>query len=149
MHDPARATGLAQAVSVREKRSKAGQVQLHRPGMKRGVELLRPELASPAVMVSPAHCQAHPGLPELGKSGQGGEGVAGNDSPVLEPKIEQVAIDDQVARHIGHPLEEAMEGNGDAGCSLAEVRIGDNDHVLGEHDPNMALGARVASQCPD
>ena len=61
-----------------------------------------------------------------------------NHRPVLEPEVEQIAVDEQRVAQIGYGIEEAVE-RGDGGAwHLTQVGVGDDDHARcwGGHAPS-------------
>ena len=78
------------------------------------------------------------------------EVFAGNHGAVLEPEVEQVAVDEEVVARLRHTLEKRVERGLDGDRNLAEMRIGDDDDPprgakgggrSGRHGPQARSGA--------
>src|SRR5690348_18510941 len=63
--------------------------------------------------------------------GDGAEVTPRNHGPVLEPEVEQIAVDDERAAEIRDGIEKAMERRDDRGRDLSEMRVGDDEDARG------------------
>jgi len=54
-----------------------------------------------------------------------------DDRPVLEPEVEQVAVDEEGIPEVRHRVEEAVKRGRDRGRDLAEMSVRDDDHTGG------------------
>src|ERR1041384_3007276 len=52
-----------------------------------------------------------------------------DDGAILEPEIEQVAVDHHGVSGVGHRFEKAMKCGGDRGWHLSEMRVGHDEHA--------------------
>jgi hypothetical protein len=59
------------------------------------------DLAAPAIMISCNHDDGDAGITKVGERGKHAKGRARNDTLPLEPKLEEVAIDDERSRAPG------------------------------------------------
>jgi hypothetical protein len=66
------------------------------------------------------------------------EVLSGNDRAILEPEIEQIAIDQEMIVGLGDRREKPVKRGGRGGWNLAEVRIGHHDDAFrwGRHAPS-------------
>src|SRR5207249_4691058 len=109
-------------------------------------------VAAPAVVIAAHERDRHAARPQGVELRDGAEVTARDDRAVLEPEIEQVAVDEKGVAEIGHRVEESVKRDGDRGRDLAEMSVGDDDHTGGGegHGP-QARNRGEASQalcCP-
>ena len=90
-------------------------------------------------MVPPEHLHPHPLLGQDGQLGEGLEGTAGDDGPVLEPEVEQVTHDEQPVAKRGHGVEELVERFLVPDVGRPQVRIAHHHHTFAAHAPIMLL----------
>src|SRR5205807_9555501 len=69
----------------------------------------------------------------------GAEVASRDHRPVLEPEIEQVAVDEEGLTQVGDGLEEAMERRLDRGWDLSQMGVGNDEHA-GGHGPQARSG---------
>ena len=110
-----------------------GERQGHAGGMERRGDLAAPERAAPAVVVGPGQGQGHARPPHTIQRREHREGLARDHGGILEPAVDQVAVDHQVASDVGHRLQEPEERAGRLPGAGAQVRVGDHDRGIGEH----------------
>src|SRR5213082_1586596 len=58
---------------------------------------------------------------------------------VLEPEVEQVAVDEERVAQIGHGVEEGVKTGLDCGRDLSQVSVGDHEHARGWHGPKVGI----------
>jgi hypothetical protein len=76
---------------------------------------------------------------------ESGEGGTGNHGTVLEPELEEVAVDHQVLGNVGHVLEEAVERCLDLGRGKTEMSVGDDE---GDGWHGRSIGGRTGHRQP-
>ena len=91
-----------------------------------------PEVAAPAIVVSPDHHDRHPPA-EPGQRGRHVEAAARDDPAVGEPEVEQVAVDEQAIAQVGDRLEKRQQRLLDRGRRSAEVGVGHDDERMAQH----------------
>lgn len=120
---------LGHTIAVRDERSAPRDVHLRAARVKRDPEILRQEVPAPAIVVAPDQGDRNVAGPESVELRKALEMAARDDPSILEPKIEQVAVDEEGVPEIGHCVEEAVEGRLHRRRSLAQVGIGHDDHA--------------------
>ena len=118
---------LQQAVSVRHVGVPSGDLRAKRTVQELHADLLAEKAAGPAVVVSADEPRSHSGVHDIGEPAKNGEVAAKHDTPVLEPEIEQVTVDEQVLRPPGEPFEELEKRPLAVRRYLPDVHIGDDD----------------------
>src|SRR2546429_4718129 len=98
------------------------------------------EVAAPAVVVAAYERDRHAAGPQGVELRDGAEVTARDHRAVLEPEIEQVAVDEERVAQIGHRVEEPVKRDSDRGRDLAEMSVGDDDQSVGGTGPGPKLG---------
>src|SRR6266566_5095957 len=127
-------------------------VELGFPRMEGDAQVVNEEVAAPAVVVAAYERDRHAAGPQGVELRDGAEVTARDHRAVLEPEIEQVAVDEERVAQVGHRVEEPVKRDSDRGRDLAEMSVGDDDHTGGGegHGP-QARNRGEASQalsCP-
>src|SRR5213596_3827742 len=143
---------LGQPVAVGHERAASRHVELGFPRMEGDAQVVDEKVAAPAVVIAAHERDRHAARPQGVELRDGAKVTARDDRAVLEPEIEQVAVDEKGVAEIGHRVEESVKRDGDRGRDLAEMSVGDDDHTGGGegHGP-QARNRGEASQalcCP-
>src|SRR5207244_4461193 len=64
---------------------------------------------------------------------------------ILEPEIEQVAVDEEGLAQVGNGLQEAVERGLDRGRDLSQMGVGDDEHA-GGHGPKLGAAPERRKQ---
>src|SRR3989442_665343 len=152
VHEAGAPVLLGQPVAVGHEGAASRHVELGSPRMEGDAEVVNEEAAAPAVVVAAYEHDRHAAGPQGVELRDGAEVTARDHRAVLEPEIEQVAVDEERVAEIGHRVEESVKRDGDRGRDLAEMSVGDDDHTRGGggHGP-QARNRGEASQalcCP-
>src|SRR5438270_6956730 len=152
VHDTGAPVLLGQPIAVGYAGAASRHVELGFPRMEGDAQVVDEEVAAPAVVVAAHERDRHAARPQGVELRDGAEVTARDHRPVLEPEIEQVAVDEERVAEIGHRVEEPVKRDGDRGRDLAEMSVGDDDHTGGGegHGP-QARNRGEASQalsCP-
>src|SRR5437667_145649 len=131
VHDAGAPVLLGQPVAVGHEGAASRHVELGFPRMEGDAQIVDEEVASPTVVVAAHERDRHAARPQGVELRDGAEVTARDHRAVLEPEIEQVAVDEERVAEIGHRVEEAVKRDGDRGRDLAEMSVGDDDHTRG------------------
>jgi len=132
---------LPESVAVGDEGPESSQAHANRVLVNVEPDLVGEEASSPPVVVASDEVHPHTPVHQGGEPTQHPCGPSGNDAPVLEPEIEEIAIEDQVTGpglgvvepgvKVGHPLR----GGG------SEVQVtGHEGDGRDDHGPNVAAG---------
>jgi len=112
-------------------------------------QVVNEKVAAPAVVVAAHERDGHAAGPQGLQLRDRAEVAARDYRAVLEPEIEQVAVDEERVPEIRHRVEETVKHGRDRGRDLAEMRVGDDDHAGGweRHGP-QARNRGEAPQAP-
>src|SRR2546427_3364114 len=143
---------LGQPVAVGQEAGPSRHVELGFPRMEGDAQVVNEEVTAPAVVVAAYERDRHAAGPQGVEFRDGAEVTARDHRAVLEPEIEQVAVDEERVAEIGHRVEEPVKRDSDRGRDLAEMSVGDDDHTGGGegHGPqarNRGLASQALS-CP-
>src|SRR5213596_1890922 len=58
---------------------------------------------------------------------------------VLEPEIEQVAVDEERVAQLGHGIEEGVEAGLERRRDLSQMSVGDDEHARGGHGGKLGI----------
>jgi len=152
VHDPGAPVLLGQPVAVGHEGAASRHVELGFPRMEGDAQVVNEEVTAPAVVVAAYERDRHAAGPQGVEFRDGAEVTARDHRAVLEPEIEQVAVDEERVAEIGHRVEEPVKRDSDRGRDLAEMSVGDDDHTGGGegHGPqarNRGLASQALS-CP-
>ena len=152
VHDTGAPVLLGQPVAMGHEGAASRHVELGFPRMEGDAQVVDEEVAAPAVVVAAHERDRHAARPQSVELRDGAEVTAQDHRAVLEPEIEQVAVDEERVAEIGHRVEESVKRDSDRGRDLAEMSVGDDDHTGGGrgHGP-QARNRGEASQalcCP-
>src|SRR5947208_2391807 len=152
VHDTGAPVLLGQPIAVGYEGAASRHVELGFPRMEGDAQVVDEEVAAPAVVVAAHERDRHAARPQGVELRDGGEVTARDHRAVLEPEIEQVAVDEERVAEIGHRVEEPVKRDGDRGRDLGEMSVSDDDHTSGGegHGP-QARNRGEASQalsCP-
>src|SRR2546422_2314302 len=131
VHDTGAPVLLGQPVAVGYEGAASRHVELGFPRMEGDAQVVDEEVAAPAVVIAAHERDRHAARPQGVELRDGAEVTARDDRAVLEPEIEQVAVDEKGVAEIGHRVEESVKRDGDRGRDLAEMSVGDDDHTRG------------------
>src|SRR5213083_2757539 len=143
---------LGQPVAVGHERAASRHVELGFPRMKGDAQVVDEKVAAPPIVVAAHERDGHAARPQGVELRDRAEVTARDHRAVLEPEVEQVAVDEQRVSEIRHRVEEAVKRDCDRGGDLAEMRVGDH-HNAGRwegHGPqarNRGEGSQALS-CP-
>jgi hypothetical protein len=84
----------------------------HRLVMQVQANLLRKVGACPPVMVAANEVNAHPRIHQCGQMPKNARVISGNGVPVFEPEVEEVPIQDKMARAVCRIIEPRMDRSG-------------------------------------
>src|SRR5256885_1892401 len=151
-HEAGAPVWLGQPVAVGHEGAASRHVELGFPRMEGDAQVVNEEVAAPAVVVAAYERDRHAAGPQGVELRDGAEVTARDHRAVLEPEIEQVAVDEERVAQVGHRVEEPVKRDSDRGRDLAEMSVGDDDHTGGGegHGP-QARNRGEASQalsCP-
>jgi acyl-CoA thioester hydrolase len=117
-------------------------------------EVTLPEVAAPAVVVAADHHDRH-GVPEPRQRRRDVKSAARDDTGVSEPKIEEVAVDEQAIAERRDGVEKCEQPLLDDGGRRAEVGVGDDDETVSEDrarhgakDGRAAMGEQAVTGAP-
>lgn len=96
MQQSGQKTPLYQTVAVRHVGIPTGDSQVHRPAVKVGSDLFRPEIQSPAIVISADDGYLWSPIHEAGNRLDRPERSPRDYRPVLEPELEQIAVDKEM-----------------------------------------------------
>src|SRR6266567_6539595 len=152
VHEAGAPVLLGQSVAVDHEGAASRHVELGFPRMEGDAQVVNEEVAAPAVVVAAYERDRHAAGPQGVELRDGAEVTARDHRAVLEPEIEQVAVDEERVAQVGHRVEEPVKRDSDRGRDLAEMSVGDDDHTGGGegHGP-QARNRGEASQalsCP-
>src|SRR5438093_10936364 len=143
---------LGQPVAVGHEGAASRHVELGFPRMEGDAQIVDEEVAAPAVVIAAHKRDRHAARPQGVELRDGAEVTARDHRAVLEPEIEQVAVDEERVAEIGHRVEEPVKRDSDRGRDLAEMSVGDDDHTGGGggHGPQARNRAEAsqALSCP-
>ena len=121
---PVPEVSLSQPVAVGEEHGPAEKLDPDRLLMEFHSDAVAEEAAPPPVVVATHEQDRHTGLHEVGKRGQHPHMFGEHDPAVLEPEVEEVAVDDQAASRfldVEQPAPECFFG---VGRDRAKVYVG-------------------------
>ena len=130
-----------EAVTVVDGSRKPAEREIGAVGVKGCSQLLPPERAPPTIVVAANDREADTGPPNTGERFERGEGGARDHGTVLEPELEEVAVDHQVVGDARYVIEKAVKCFLDFGWGEADVGIGD-DEGDGRHARSIDAGPR-------
>lgn len=139
VHRPSTQPLLGDSIAVTDQCAKPGQRELNRSGVKGGAQFPSPEASAPPVMIASRDRQHHALVSQRAQRREGLECVARNHRAVLEPEIEQVAVDHQMAGDVGNDGEEATERLCRRRRRFTEMGIGHNDSGIGGHGEQYTI----------
>lgn len=122
VHDCCRPVLLGEAVAMYRQDGFLAQLEAGAMRMKRDIELVPPERAAPPVMIATDH-HDRDSLSERGQCSYHMESGTRNDPAVLEPEIEEIAIDEETVAEVGNPLQEGNQRLLDGMGRGTEVRV--------------------------
>src|SRR5213592_2014556 len=152
VHDTGAPVLLGQPVAVSHERAASGHVELGFPRMEGDAQVVDEKVAAPPIVVAAHERDGHAARPQGVELRDRAEVTARDHRAVLEPEVEQIAVDEQRVSEIRHRVEEAVKRDCDRGGDLAEMRVGDH-HNAGRwegHGPqarNRGEGSQALS-CP-
>src|SRR5206468_3046115 len=115
VHDTGAPVLLGQPVAVGYEGTASRHVELGFPRMEGDAQVVDEEVAAPAVVIAAHERDRHAARPQGVELRDGAEVTARDDRAVLEPEIEQVAVDEKGVAEIGHRVEESVKRDGDRG----------------------------------
>src|SRR5213592_1881841 len=113
VHDAGAPVLLGQPVAVGHEGAASRHVELGFPRMEGDAQIVDEEVASPTVVVAAHERDRHAARSQGVELRDGAEVTARDHRAVLEPEIEQVAVDEERVAEIGHRVEEAVKRDGD------------------------------------
>ncbi len=123
LQDPVREVAPAQAVAMSDEGSHSRQIPYHRASLEREPDVFRQEFAAPPIMVPPHEGHGKTPIDEIGERSEGSRVSAWNDRAVLEPEVEQIAVEDQFGRTVCGVLQPAHEHSLGLGSYGPEVNV--------------------------
>ena len=120
---------LGQPVAVGHEGAAPRHVELGFSRMEGDPQIVNEKVAAPAVMVAAHERDGYATGPQGMQLRDRAEVTARDDRAVLEPEVEQVAVDEERVPEIRHGLEETVKRGCDRGRDLAEMCVGDDDHA--------------------
>src|SRR2546427_163045 len=143
---------LGQPVAVGHERAASRHVELGFSRMEGDAQVVGEKVAAPPIVVAADEREGHAAGPQRVELRDRAEVTARDYRAVLEPEVEQVAVDEERVPEIRHRVEETVKRDSDRGRDLAEMSVGDDDHTGGGegHGP-QARNRGEASQalsCP-
>src|SRR2546423_7281804 len=129
VHQRAGPVLLGPSVAVHHERAAPAEVQLRFAAEKLDAQVLAKEAATPAVVVAAHERDGNAPCPNGLQFRDGREMFARDHGVVLEPKVEQVAREDQVIPRLRDLIEERVKGGADGRRHLTEVGVCDHDHT--------------------
>ena len=127
MHQPCAPVLLGEPVAVGHERAPAGELHLGLARVERDPQVVNQEIAAPAVVVPAYERDRDAATPERVELGDGAEMTTRNHGAVLEPEVEQIAVDDERVSQVRDLVDEAMEKRADRGGSLSKMSVGDDE----------------------
>src|SRR5206468_606583 len=131
MHHAGAPVLLGQPVAVGHKGAASGHIELGFPRMKRDAQVVDEKVAAPAVVVAAHERDGHAAGAQGVELRDRAEVTARDHRAILEPEVEQVAVDEERVPEIRHRVEEAVKRGRDRGRDLAEMSVRDDDHAGG------------------
>jgi len=122
---------LGQPVAVGHEGAATRHVELGFPGVEGDAQVVGEKVAAPPIVVAAHERDGHAAGPQGVELRDRAEVTARDHRAVLEPEVEQIAVDEERVPEIRHRIEEAMKHGRDRGRDLAEMRVGDDDHAGG------------------
>src|SRR3989449_503744 len=127
---------LGQPVAVRHETAPSGHVDLRLAPVERDSQVLREEVATPAIVIAAHQGDGDALGPQRLESRDRAEMAPRDHRPILEPEVEQVAVDEQRLAQVGDGFEELVERGLDGGWDLSQMGVGDDEHA-GWHGPKL------------
>src|SRR5207244_956809 len=125
-----------QPVAVRHETAPSGHVDLRLAPVERDSQVLREEVATPAIVIAAHQGDGDALGPQRLESRDRAEMAPRDHRPILEPEVEQVAVDEQRLAQVGDGFEELVERGLDGGWDLSQMGVGDDEHA-GWHGPKL------------
>ena len=137
---------LGEPVAVGQEGASPRELHLGLSRIETNSQVVDQEIAAPPVVVPADEGDRYPARSQGVQFGDRAEVTPGNDGAVLEPKVEQVSVDDERVSQIGDRVEEAVQRGADRRWDLSEMSVGDDENARGwgRHGPQ----ARNAGQGP-
>lgn len=127
LENPVAQIAPEKAVAVCHVGPTGGDGDLHRPVEQLDADLVGQKAPHPCVVVADDEPHPHTGVDQFRETAQNPEASPRDDVVVLEPEIEQVAVDQQLVSRSRQGLQERNESPLRVGRNLAEVNVGDDD----------------------
>ena len=109
LQDPVREVAPAQAVAMSDEGSQSRQLTQDRIRLEAETDIVCKECAAPPVVVPPHEGHGNTSIDEIGQRPERSRVSAWNDRAILEPEVEEIAVEDQFGRMIGGILQPAHE----------------------------------------
>ena len=122
---------LGQPVAVRDVGVAAADLHLRFAGVEGDAQVVAQEVAPPAVVIAADERDGDSPRARLLQLGDAREMLARHHGPVLEPEVEQVAIDEQMVAGLRDPVEECVERRLRGRRHLAQVGVRDHEAAGG------------------
>jgi hypothetical protein len=108
----------AQSIAVRDEAAPAAELHRERLALESETDVLAQKAAAPGIVIATGHGNGRPGVDQPSQGRERPEVSARDDFAVLEPEVEEVAGNEQLAGLRADALEERDE------CALRAVRDG-------------------------
>jgi len=111
-------------------------------------QVLGEKIAAPAIVIAADQRDGNALGAQRVQFRHRGEVAPRDHGAVLEPEVEQVAVDEEGLAQVGNGLEETVERGLDCGWDLSQMGVGDDEHA-GGHGPKLgaALERRKRRCC--
>ena len=116
-----------QTVAVMEPDAPPLDLQRQHLGVCHEPQLARQEGPEPEVVVPAEVVDFDSGATQVAQHRQRFEWPSRDRRPILEPEVEQIAVDDERVSQVRDLVDEAMEKRADRGGSLSKMSVGDDE----------------------